>query len=118
MIGSVSASMVAHWLKTNGFMTVAGDIFVQDFCQFTQFGAGFFTFQEWDFLIMQRQGIADQAHFDQTHQQNITFFGSKWAAAGNRKQLGKMLFEFVIGLPLRIGHFNEVVCYRCAAADP
>ena len=58
---------------------------------------------------MQGQGVADEAHFDEAHQQNFALFGGKRLAMGFGDQLGERLLEFVVGFPLWVGHFDKVV---------
>ena len=93
----------------DGFMAVGGDFLGQDFSQLTQFGAGLLAVFGQDFLVVQGQGVADEAHFDQAHQQDFALFGGERHALGFSDKLGKVLAEFVVSLPLRVGHFDEEV---------
>ena len=95
--------------EDDGFVAVAGDFIAQNLAELAQFGGGFLVLFGRDFFIVQGQRVADDAHLDQAHQQDLALLGGKRNPPGVGNQPGKGLLEFVVGLPLGIGHLNEEV---------
>ena len=63
-----------------GFVSVGGDFFGEDFFQFGEFGRGLFDVFGLDLLVVKRESVADQAHFDQIHQEQFALFRRERAA--------------------------------------
>jgi len=61
-------------------MPVGGNLFTEDLVEFGQFGTGSLDLFGRNFLIMKREGITDEAHFDETHQQDFMFLRREWLA--------------------------------------
>ncbi len=95
--------------EDDGFVSVAGDFFGEDFIEFGQFGRGLFAVVGLDVFVVQGKGIADEAHFDQTHQQDFMFLGRERPLLGFGEQFGDGLLKLAVGFPLRVGHLDEEV---------